>query len=228
MNWNSTGTNPQAVEAFNDYRELLMRVATLYAGARLIESADLSALGDDNFKLSLSNNFPEEATTIRSIGDLKRGIASGEYGQMALKMSVIQLCTAFEILFDRLCSIYGCTISNNAHFDVPYTPPFGAAPTVITLGNRTLNQIRKLHQTLSVTSAINNDGPLLKLAAIIEARNCLTHAGGIVQQEKQRLRLKIYGIASEIGKPLMLDDNLFDDFLQYMASHALAFVNKAP
>ena len=72
------------------------------------------------------------------------------------------------------------------------------------------------------------DGPLLKLAAIIEARNCLTHAGGIVQQEKQRLRLKIYGIASEIGKPLMLDDNLFDDFLQYMASHALAFVTFVP
>jgi hypothetical protein len=227
MNWIPTGQNPQVVEAFEDYRSFLLRIATLYAGARLIEAVDLSALGD-SFRLAISDDFPEGATTIRTVGELKQSIQSKEYGQLALALGTIQLCTAFEILFDRISKIYGVDVDNTDRFDVTHTPVAGAPAVVVTLGNRALTQIRKLHQTLALRSRLNDDETLLKLAAIVEARNCFTHAGGVVQKPKQQERLWAYRIPSQVGQPLVLKDNLLDDFLHYMALHALAFVNRAP
>lgn len=227
MDWIPTGRNPQVVEAFNDYRSFLLRIATLYAGARLIEAIDLSPLGE-SFKLAISNDFPKEATTIRTVADLKRSIDSQEYGQMALGLATIQLCTAFEMLFDRIADIYGVTVDANDRFDVSYLPAVGAARVVVTLGNKALMQIKKLHQTVPVSSPLDRDDTLLKLAAIIEARNCFTHAGGVVDSEKKKDRLWAYGIPSEVGKPLALKDNLLDDFLHFMAVNALGFVNHAP
>lgn len=227
MNWTPTGKNPQVVEAFNNYSSFLLRVATLYAGARLIEAVDLSGLGD-SFKLAISDDFPEEATTVRTVADLRRSIDSQEYGQLALALGTIQLCTAFEVLFDRIADIYGVAVSSSDAFEVMHRPLHGAAPVSITLGNKALMQIRKLHQVLTVKSPCNDDGTLLKLAGIIEARNCFTHGGGIVRKSKQQERLMLYWIQSELDKPLVLKDNALDDFLHYMAMNALAFVNRAP
>lgn len=65
MNWDSTGTNAKVVNAFNDYKDFVFRIATLYAGTRLIETVDMGALGQ-SFKLPLSNDFDEVMTTIRA------------------------------------------------------------------------------------------------------------------------------------------------------------------
>src|SRR6218665_2273147 len=91
--------NPQVVAAFNDYRSYLLRIATLYAGARLIEALDLSALGEI-FKLAISDDFPETATTIRTVPHLNPNFVSREYGQLALGLATIQLCTA---RLDKAC-----------------------------------------------------------------------------------------------------------------------------
>lgn len=227
MNWIPTGPNPQVVEAFNDYRSFLLEIATLYAGARLIESVDLSAFAD-SFKLAISDDFPESATTVRTVGDLKQSIRSKAYGQLAMALGSIQLCTAFEILFDRISEIYSVEVGRSDGFDVSHTPVVGGPVVVVSLGNRALMQIRKLHQTLNVTSPLNRSETLLKLAAIIEARNCFTHAGGVVQKQKQQERLWAYRIPSQVGQRLELNDNLLDDFLHYMALNALSFVNQAP
>ncbi len=173
MNWIPTGLNPQVVEAFNDYRSFVLRIATLYAGARLIEAVDLSAFAD-SFKLAISDDFPEGATTIRTVGDLKLSIQSKEYGQLALALSTIQLCTAFEILFERVSEIYGVEVNKSDRFDISHTPVAGGPVVMVTLGNRSLMQIRKLHQTLNVSSPLNRDETLLKLAAYCDAASrCL-------------------------------------------------------
>ncbi|HKW84424.1 MAG TPA: hypothetical protein VJN68_11795 [Burkholderiaceae bacterium] len=227
MNWTPTGTNPLIVEAFDNYRSFLLRIATLYAGARLIEAVDLSALGD-SFALAISDDLPEGATTVRTVGELKQSIQSREYGQLALALGTIQLCTAFEILLERISAIYGVEVDSTDRFDVSHTPVAGAPPVIVTLGNRALMQINKLHQQLSVSSPLNRPDTLLKLAAIVEARNCFTHAGGIVQKLKQKERLWAYRIPAEVGQPLVLKDNALDDFLHFMALNALAFVDRAP
>jgi hypothetical protein len=78
MEWETACTNEAVVNAFNDYRSLLDRIATLYAGSRLIESIDLSALGADT-GLAISDDFSEGFTTVRTIDDLQNSIETGEY-----------------------------------------------------------------------------------------------------------------------------------------------------
>ena len=223
MNWTPKSENPTVIAALADYRDFLMRVATLYAGSRLIEQIDLSALGNST-KLAISNDFTDGMTTIRTVEQLSHSIHSGEYGQLALGQGVIQLCTAFEILFDRLADAYLISVTSVDAFDANHHSVGGT----IKLGNKTLMQVRKLHHLLAVNSAINSDEVLIKLASIIEARNCLTHSGGIVATEKAKTRLWAYRIASTVGQPLILNNNHLDDFLHYMAINTMAFINNAP
>jgi hypothetical protein len=223
MNWEPRSKNPAILTALNDYRDFVMRIATLYAGARLIEAIDLSALGAST-KLALSDDFSEGMTTIRTVEQLTGSIRSGEYGQLALGLTIIQLCTAFEIFFDSAAAAYSISISHSDAFDAAN----GTIGGSVRLGNKALMQIRKIHQIKAFTSPLNSDGVLIKLAAIIEARNCFTHSGGVVNTQKAKDRLWAYRIQSDVGQKLTLKDNLLDDFLHFMAINVMAFVNNAP
>lgn len=223
MDWTPKTTNPAVLEALTNYRDFVMRIATLYAGTRLIESIDLSELGGAT-KLAISNDFPEGMTTIRTVDQLSQSIKDGEYGQLALGLGVIQLCTAFEIFFDAIALTYGVSVSPADSFDATHHSVGGT----IKLGNKALMQIRKLHTTLGISTPLNGDEVLIKLASIIEARNCFTHAGGVVTTQKAKDRLWAYRISSTVGRPLTLKDNHLDDFLHYMAINIMSFVNKAP
>jgi hypothetical protein len=223
MNWTPKSTNPAILAALSDYRDLVMRIATLYAGTRLVESIDISALGSAT-KLAISDDFFEGMTTIRTVEQLSESIRCGEYGQFALGLGVIQLCTAFEIFFDSVASSHSVSVSQSDTFDATHYSVGGT----VKLGNKTLMQIRKLHLTLGVSSPMNSDEVLIKLAAIIEARNCFTHSGGKVKTAKAKDRLWAYRISSTVGQPLKLKDNYLDDFLHYMAINTMAFVNSVP
>ena len=223
MNWEPKSKNPAILAALNDYRDFVMRIATLFAGTRLIEAIDLSALGSST-KLALSDDFPESMTTIRTVEQLTSLIHSGEYGQLALGLTVIQLCTAFEIFFDSAAAAYSISVSQSDAVHVTH----GANGVSVKLGNKALMQIRKIHQIRDFASPLNSDDALIKVAAIIEARNCFTHSGGIVSTPKAKDRLWAYRIESVVGQKLTLKDNHLDDFLHYMAIHVMAFVNNAP
>lgn len=223
MNWTPKTTNTAIISALSDYRDFVMRIATLYAGTRLVELIDLSALGSET-KIAISNDFSEGMTTIRTVDQLSQSIRCGEYGQLALGLGVIQLCTAFEIFFDSVASAQGVTVSPADSFDATHSSIGGT----VKLGNKTLMQIRKLHLSLGISSPMNSDEVLIKLASIIEARNCFTHAGGLVTTTKAKERLWAYRIPSTVGQPLKLNDNHLDDFLHYMAINTLAFVNNVP
>lgn len=223
MNWEPRSTNPAVLAALNDYRDFVMRIATLYAGTRLIEAIDLSALGAST-KLALSNDFPESMTTVRTVEQLCSSIRSGEYAQLALGLAIIQLCTAFEIFFDRTADAYSISVSQSDAFDATHSSIGGS----VKLGNKALMQIRKIHQTKAIKSPLNSDEVLIKLAAIIEARNCFTHSGGVVSTQKAKDRLWAYRIQSVVGQKLALKNNHLDDFLHYMAINVMAFVNNAP
>jgi hypothetical protein len=97
----------------------------------------------------------------------------------------------------------------------------------VKLGNKALMQIRKIHTVNSLSSVLNTDEVLIKLAAIIETRNCIAHSGGLVTTQKAKDRLWAYKISSEVGKPLSLKNNHLDDFLHYMAINVRSFVNNA-
>lgn len=223
MNWDTRGTNQTVVGAFNDYKDLLFQVATLYAGTKLIESFDLST-SDRDEQLAISNDFSERMTTIRTVGQLADFIESGVYGQMALNLATLQLCTAFEIFFDRVAEHYSITVTKADAIDIDHYLVGGKT----TLGNKALKQIRKIHGVKAIDSVLNENEVLLKIAAIIEVRNCFTHAGGIVTTEMAKRRLWAYRIPCTVGSPLVLEENHLDNFLHYMAMNVLAFVNRAP
>lgn len=107
-----------------------MRIATLYAGTRLVESIDLSLL-DGSTNIAISDDFPEGMTTIRTIDQLSQSIQCGQYGQLALGLDVIQLCTAFEIFFDSVAIAYNISVSHADSFDATHHSVGGT----IKLGN---------------------------------------------------------------------------------------------
>jgi len=180
MNWEPESKNVAILKAFGDYRDFVMRIATLHAGTRLVEQLDFSALAPTT-NLPLSDNFPEGMTTVRTIAQLTDSIRTGEYGQLAVGLAVIQLCTAFEIFFDNAAAAYGISVTSSDAFYVTHNT------TAIKLGNKALMQIRKIHNTHGMKSPIGTDDTLIKLAAIIEARNCFTHSGGIVSTQKEKI-----------------------------------------
>ena len=96
------------------------------------------------------------------------------------------------------------------------------------LGNKTIKQIRKLHQVLKINSVLNRDEVLVKLSAIIEVRNCITHSAGKVLSQRTVARLRNYAIHHEVGETIELRNNILDDFLHYMVIHILGFLNEIP
>ena len=225
MDWDITIANPRVSTAFGAYHAFVMNVATHYAGSRLLEQLDLAKLGSDS-QLALSNNFSAGYTTIRTVGELERCVRSGDYGQLALRLATIQLCTAFEAFFDDVCDIYGVTILKSepavlASYRVASVVPFE-------LGNKTIKQIRKLHVALGVNSRLNDDEVLVRLSAIIEVRNCIIHCLGKVTDKRSIERLKAYALRYNLGDSIELHDNHLDDFLHYMAIHVGLFVKCAP
>ncbi|WP_353404883.1 hypothetical protein [Duganella hordei] len=221
MNWEPKSKNPALLTALDDYRDFVMRIATVYAGTRLIENIDLSALHAST-KLALSDDFSESMTTIRTVAQLTDSIGKGEYGQLVLGLAIIQLCTAFEIFFDSAAAAYAISVSRSDAFDATH------GSFSVKIGNKALMQIRKIHEVKGFTSPTNSDEALIKLSAIVEARNCYTHCGGVVRTQKAKDRLSAYGIKSVVGQKLGLKDNFLDDFLHYMAIHVMAVVNNAP
>lgn len=224
MNWEVSHQNPDVAAAFAAYRSFVLGIATHYAGSRLMEQLDLSSLGN-TLRLSISDDFPEALTTIRTVGDLRQSMTCGEYGQLCLRLATVQLCTAFEIFFDTISDIYGISVNNRDAVSASYHV-IAASP--ITLGNKAIMQIRKLHNQLSIQSVLNNDEVLVKLTAIIEARNCIVHSASVVSDVNKVLKLSAYAIRHSVGDTLHLKDNLFDDFLHYMGIHIVAFVKRLP
>lgn len=224
MNWEISHHDPRVMSAFSAYRNFVLGVATHYAGSRLMEKLDLSALGDD-LRLSISDDFPEAVTTIRTVGDLRNAVKTGEYGQLCLRQATVQLCTAFEVFFETVSEIYGIAVSRSDCVSATYRV---ISTSPLTLGNRAIMQIRKLHDKLSIQSVLNEDEVLVKLTAIIEARNCIVHSAALVSDAKTVERLKAYAIHHSVGESLQLKDNLLDDFLHYMGIHMVAFVKRLP
>lgn len=223
MEWDVSISNPQVAAAYGAYRDFVMDVATHYAGSRLIECLEIDGLKSDS-ELALSDNFPDGLTTICTIADLVENVQSGEYGQLSLRLATVQLCTAFEVLFDAIGVIYSVNEGKSPVL-ATYKP---VSPDPIPLGNKTIKKIRNLHDRLGMWSVINNDEALVKIAAIIEVRNCIVHSAGRVTDSKVVDRLKAYGIRLKTDNVIMLCSNILDDFLHYMAIHVVALVKKLP
>ncbi|RQS04939.1 hypothetical protein DIE07_27560 [Burkholderia sp. Bp9002] len=197
-------------------------MATHFAGSRILEALDLAPLGPET-EIALSNDFADYFTTIRNVGDLVQSIESGYYSQLSLRLATIQLCTAFEVLFDSIARTFGVTDDDAPAIEAAYGR---AAP--IKLGNKTIRQIRKLHRVLGIDTVLNDDEVLIKLSAIIEVRNCFIHSGGRVSTEGKQRRIGAYGILCEVGESLQLKRNHFDDFLHYVIIHVQGFVKFLP
>lgn len=225
MNWDAPHHDPRVELIYGSYKTYVLSVATHYAGSRLLEHFDISSLDKDTC-LAISNNFPEGLTTIRTVGELRDSIATGEYGQLCLRLAVVNLCTAFEVLFDSISAIYSISVKAPADGVSATYHRVSASPEI--LGNKTIMQIRKLHTKHSFWSVLNADEALMKLNAIIEARNCIVHSAAQIQDEKLIRRLKAYAIYHSIGETLHLPDNLLDDFLHYMGIHVVGFIKKLP
>jgi hypothetical protein len=222
MDWTIPIANKEVADAYSAFIEFLSGVATHFAGSRLLEALDLERLGEDT-EIALSNDFPDHYTTIRNVADLTSIVESGYYSQLSLRFATIQLCTAFEVLFDSIARIYEVVVDRDPPVDA-----LNGAATPIRLGNKTIKQIRKLHYVLAVDTVLNDDDVLIKLNAIIESRNCFVHSGGRVPSEGKQSRLGAYGIRSSVGEILYLEPNLFDDFLHYVLSHVRAFMRCIP
>lgn len=222
MDWNIPIANEEVAAAYNAFKDYILGVATHFAGSRLLEALDLSQFAPET-EIALSNDFSDYFTTIRNVGDLVESIESGHYSQLSLRLATIQLCTAFEILFDSISRTYGVTADNEPPIEAPNG---GVAP--IQLGNKTIRQIRKLHRVLGIDTVLNDDEVLLKLSAIIEVRNCFIHSGGRVPSEGKQVRLSVYGISSEVGESVHLKRNHFDEFLHYALIHVRGFVRFLP
>lgn len=223
MDWKIPIANKEVAAAYGAFIDYILGVATHFAGSTLLETLDLSPLGPET-GIALSNNFADYFTTIRNVGNLVQSIESGYYSQLSLRLATIQLCTAFEVLFDSISQTYGVTADNEPPIEARYSR--STAP--ILLGNKTIRQIRRLHRVLEIDTGLNDDEVLAKLSAIIEVRNCFIHSGGRVLSERKRVRLSVYGISSEVGESLHLKHNHFDDFLHYMLIHAQMFVKYLP
>jgi hypothetical protein len=224
MDWNVPIRNEEVTTAYSAYKEFVLGVATHYAGSRLLETLDLEGLGSD-VEIALSDNFGDYFTTIRNVGDLDQSVKAGHYAQLSLRFATIQLCTAFEVLFDSVSRTYGVSVHKEPDVAATYRT-LSNAP--ILLGNKTIKQIRKLHCMLGVDSVLNYDEVLVKLTAIIEVRNCFVHSAGKVPNERIGTRLKAYAIQQSVGEPIRLSDNHFDDFLHYMLLHVRAFMKVIP
>ncbi|MBR8333077.1 hypothetical protein KDW69_15640 [Burkholderia ambifaria] len=222
MDWNTPIANQEVAVAYGAFKDYVLGVATHFAGSRLLEALDLAPLEPET-EIALSNDFSDYFTTIRNVGDLVQSIESGNYSQLSLRLATIQLCTAFEVLFDSIARTYGVTDNNAPAIEATY----GKAVR-IKLGNKTIRQIRKLHRALEIDTVLNDDEVLIKLSAIIEVRNCFIHSGGRVSTEEKQLRIGAYGIPCAVGDSLQLKHNHFDDFLHYMLIHIRAFVTCTP
>lgn len=223
MNWDFIPANVEVASAYAAYKNYVMSVATHYAGSRLIEGIDL-AFFDEDQKLALSSNFDEPLTTIRTVGDLSQSMQQGEYGQICVRLATVQLCTAFEVLFDTITDIYAVPEDKQ---------PFSARyhflrPDSVKLGNKSIRQIRKLHTHLGISSVLDRDEVLIKLSAIIDVRNCIVHSSGRVMSVEKTSRLKAYGIRTNVGDMIQFDDNIFDDFLHYMMFHVTSCMKVLP
>lgn len=225
MEWEIEVKHPAISQAYEAYRDFVLGAATQYAGARLLEQIDLSAL-DTELPLALSDMSSESFTTIRTIGQLSDSITEGHYAQLCIRQATVQLCTAFESFYNSVCLIFQLPESAMVKSIPAYCRTL--SPNPFDLGNKTIRQIRSLHEHLKLDSVLNDDQVLIKLSAIIEVRNCVVHSGGRVTTQKQIDRLKTYGFRVQCGDLLTLKDKLFDDFLHYMAIHTKAFVRCLP
>jgi hypothetical protein len=224
MDWNIPISNDEVAAAYNTYKDFVLGVATHYAGSRLLEMLDLAELGSDT-EIALSDNFDDYFTTIRNLGELDQSVKTGHYGQLSLRFATIQLCSAFEVLFDSMSRIYGVSVNNEPDVAAMYGT---LSSTPILLGNKTIKQIRKLHRKFGVDSVLNYDEVLVKLTAIIEVRNCFIHSAGKVSSEKVATRLRAYAIRHTVGELIQLNHNHFDDFLHYMLIHVRSFMKITP
>jgi hypothetical protein len=77
-------------------------------------------------------------------------------------------------------------------------------------------------------TVLNYDEVLVKISAIIEVRNCITHCAGKVTTSRTSSRLENYNIFCNVGETIHFKNNILDDFLHYMAIHVLGFLKALP
>jgi hypothetical protein len=225
MLWDLETTNKVVLDAFSAYKQFVHALATHQSGVNLLEEVDLSPLGK-NFPLKLSTDFDEGATTTKSIKELQTLVQNGAFSQLSLRLATVQLCTAYEVLFDSVADAYSVSIPKNEPAIEVVDPRVSKLP--IKLGNKTIKQIFFICELHKIVSPMNTDDTLAKIAAIIEIRNCIVHGGGKVGSEKSATLLRAYAINCKVGEMIVLKKNHFDNFLHFMAINARAMLKNVP
>lgn len=223
MNWEINCSNKKVENAFKDYRELITKISTLYAANRLFQSFNFDET-NRNTAIPVSRDFDQACTTTHTVQDLETSISTGDFAQLTSSLGIIQLCTAFEIFLNTVAKAYNISVSGSDQFCIKHhCIPDGE----MKVGNRSLKIIRKIHNQMSIDSRLNDDEVLAKLVSIIEVRNCLIHADGMIQSVNSSDRLKHYRMTFDVGEKLVLEPNVFDNILHYMLIHIRAFTNEA-
>jgi len=173
-----------------------------------------------DWEMHLSNNFPTEATTIRTPQDVVSLYNTGDYQRLNSYQAVISLCSIFEVFIKHIGKLLEAKTPKNISIT-----SWRRKNTPVTIRNQTLCLVKSIHDKYEIDSQLINDEALCWIYNFFVIRNAIVHEGGILQKNTQKLLVGDWQKGT-LNQYLEVSDNDIDDMVHYLRSHVKSFEYK--
>lgn len=171
--------------------------------------------------IKASDNFIDEATSIKSIKDIESLTVSGEYLQMTRSSSIIGLLTTFTDFFNELVKLLNLQVSDvKTSFHV-----ISKSGVDIKISTAPLKIMNFVGNTYKLDTPLVRDDAVIKINCYIKMRHMFMHDKG---RYNNRYKDHMFNSWSNLvhGERIIFDKNQFDSVLHYLNSHLKHFVQK--
>ncbi|MDR6935702.1 hypothetical protein [Luteibacter sp. 3190] len=172
-----------------------------------------------NSPVRASHNFPDVATSMRTLRDIDQMRRSGEFAQLARSQSIMGVLTAFGDAMSDLRTALGMpvhTIKKPVLVSIPGGGTYAVRPAALRIAHHLSHQY-------ALTEPLSSTYSMLHINSLINLRHMFVHNQGRFSEDyRDHVTRRWQALAA--GEQIIFDENDFDDALYFVTSNLRGFI----
>jgi len=214
--WKLSINHKDLARLYKNYLYQQDQVLTYYLTSVAVTNYSSFESSDLEFKVRASSDFPNVATSLRTLNDIKALIDGGAYDQLSRSTCFIGLVTNFSNYIDGLKSLLAISQQDVKSF----RPRVGSDQLLIRPAS--LKTVACISEKYDLNSVITRDDAMLWINSTINLRHMFIHNEGLFNASESN-QMRPPWSRMKNGEKILLNKNYIDDVFWFLNDHVKDF-----
>lgn len=219
--WKADLKNPELARIYDEYLHNQERSLIFYLSSVVLSKHANFPEEHQSTSIRASSNFDDDATSVRTIGQIHKLIEDGRYDQLSRSFIVASMVTALGDCFDgvrRLLQLDKQDIKNTVVVKERNRPDVIIKPAALKVAHLT-------NSTLNLNARICDHYSSRWINCIINLRHMFVHDKGLFNPDYKAYMINAWD-SLEAGESITFNENQVDAILWFFNDHVRDFVSR--